>query len=88
MCLNTKSKCQRQIIFTPRNFQLEGAGLKIAMKKRIQKELQKQEFRFFNCSCLRRYSKHSITCYRHGHRSKKQNFQVRQGMNSLLKRIS
>ena len=33
MCHNPKCKCQKQIIFTPNQFQLEGAGFKNTMKK-------------------------------------------------------
>ena len=33
MCHNPKCKCQKQIIFTPKRFQLEGAGYKSTMKK-------------------------------------------------------
>ena len=29
---NPKSKCQKQITFTPRQFQLEGSGLKSTMR--------------------------------------------------------
>ena len=34
MCHNPKCKCQKQIIFSPNQFQLEGAGFK--MKKMIK----------------------------------------------------
>ena len=33
MCHNPKCKCQKQIIFSPNQFQLEGAGFKNTMKK-------------------------------------------------------
>ena len=33
MCHNPKCKCQKQTIFSPRQFQLEGAGFKNTMKK-------------------------------------------------------
>ena len=33
MCHNPKCKCQKQITFTPKQFQLEGAGFKNTMKK-------------------------------------------------------
>ena len=33
MCNNPKYKCQKQITFTPNQFQLEGAGFKNTMKK-------------------------------------------------------
>ena len=33
MCHNPKCKCQKQIIFGPNQFQLEGAGFKNTMKK-------------------------------------------------------
>ena len=33
MCHNPKCKCQKQITFTPNQFQLEGAGFKSTMKK-------------------------------------------------------
>ena len=33
MCHNPKCKCQKQITFSPHQFQLEGAGLKNTMKK-------------------------------------------------------
>ena len=32
MCHNPKCKCQTQIIFSPKQFQLEGAGFKNTMK--------------------------------------------------------
>ena len=32
-CPNPKCKCRKQITFTPKEFQLEEAGLKNAMKK-------------------------------------------------------
>ena len=40
MCHNPKCYCQKQITFTPRQFQLEGGGLKITRKKH-SKELKK-----------------------------------------------
>ena len=33
MCHNPKCKCQKQITFSPNQFQLEGAGFKNTMKK-------------------------------------------------------
>ena len=33
MCHNAKCKCQKQITFTPNQFQIEGAGFKNTMKK-------------------------------------------------------
>ena len=33
MCHNAKCKCQKQITFSPKQFQLEGAGFKNTMKK-------------------------------------------------------
>ena len=33
MCHNPKCKCQKQITFSPKQFQLEGNGLKSTMKK-------------------------------------------------------
>ena len=36
MCHNPKCKCQKQITFSPKQFQLEGAGFKITMKKKIK----------------------------------------------------
>ena len=33
MCHNPKCKCQKQITFRPRQFQLEGAGFKNTLKK-------------------------------------------------------
>ena len=33
MCHNPKCKCQKQKTFSPRQFQLEGNGFKITMKK-------------------------------------------------------
>ena len=33
MCHNPKCKCQKQITFSPRQFQLEGSGFKNTMKK-------------------------------------------------------
>ena len=33
MCHNAKCKCQKQITFTPNQFQLEGAGFENTMKK-------------------------------------------------------
>ena len=37
MCHNPKCKCQKQITFSPREFQLEGAGFKNTMKKKYLK---------------------------------------------------
>ena len=45
MCHNPKSKCQKQITFSPNQFQLEGAGFKITMKK-IFKSSQTASNRF------------------------------------------
>ena len=36
MCHNPKCKCQKQITFSPNQFQLEGAGFKKTMKKLIK----------------------------------------------------
>ena len=36
MCYNPKFKCQKQITFTPNQFQLEGAGFKDTMKKYLR----------------------------------------------------
>ena len=36
-CHNPKCKCQKQVTFTPRNFQMEGAGFKNTKKKTIQR---------------------------------------------------
>ena len=36
MCHNPKCKCQKQITFTPKQFQLEGAGFKNTMKKNLK----------------------------------------------------
>ena len=33
MCHNPKCKCQKQITFSPKQFQLEGAGFKNTMEK-------------------------------------------------------
>ena len=33
MCHNPKCKCQKQITFTPKQFELEGSGFKNTMKK-------------------------------------------------------
>ena len=33
MCHNPKSNCQKQITFSPKQFQLEGAGFKKTLKK-------------------------------------------------------
>ena len=33
MCHNPKCKCQKQITFSPKQFQLEGAGFQNTMKK-------------------------------------------------------
>ena len=35
MCHNPKCNCQNQITFTPKQFQLEGAGFKNTMEKRF-----------------------------------------------------
>ena len=35
-CHNQKCKCQKQITFSPNQFQLEGAGFKNTMKKRFK----------------------------------------------------
>ena len=37
MCHNPKCKCQKQITFSPNQFQLEGAGFKNTMKKIIKR---------------------------------------------------
>ena len=41
MCPTPKCKCQKQITFSPKQFQLEGAGFKNTIKKylRVVKEL-------------------------------------------------
>ena len=36
MCHNPKCKCQKQITFSPNQFQLEGSGFKITMKKKFK----------------------------------------------------
>ena len=36
MCHNPKCKCQKQITFSPNQFQLEGAGFKNTMKKNLR----------------------------------------------------
>ena len=36
MCHNPKRKCQKQITFSPNQFQLEGAGFKDPMKKYLR----------------------------------------------------
>ena len=36
MCHNPKCKCQKQITFSPNQFQLEGAGFKNTMKKTFE----------------------------------------------------
>ena len=36
MCHNPKCKCQKQITFTPNQFELEGAGFKNTMKKNLK----------------------------------------------------
>ena len=36
MCHNPKCNCQKQITFTPKQFQIEGNGFKNTMKKNIQ----------------------------------------------------
>ena len=36
MCHNPKCKCQKQITFSPNQFQLEGAGFKNTMKKKFK----------------------------------------------------
>ena len=40
MCHNPRCKCQKQITFSPNQFQLEGAGFKNTMKKKIFKGSQ------------------------------------------------
>ena len=40
MCHNPKCKCQKQITFTPKQFQLEGAGFKNTMKNKDIKDLK------------------------------------------------
>ena len=35
-CPNVKRKCQKQVTFTPRQFQLEGAGYKNELQKKFQ----------------------------------------------------
>ena len=36
MCHNSKCKCQKQITFTPKQFQLEGNGFQNTMKKNFK----------------------------------------------------
>ena len=36
MCHNSKGKCQKQITFSPNQFQLEGAGFKNTMEKNFK----------------------------------------------------
>ena len=40
MCHNPKCKFQKQITFSPKQFQLEGAGFKKAMKKNFIKAVK------------------------------------------------
>ena len=40
MCHNPKGKCQKQITFSPNQFQLEDAGFKNTMKKKYLKALK------------------------------------------------
>ena len=47
LCYITKCESQKQITFTPRQFQLEGAGFKNTMKK-YSKEVKKLGARFLN----------------------------------------
>ena len=41
MCHNPKCKCQKQITFGPRQFQLDGAGFKNTMKKNLKAAKQR-----------------------------------------------
>ena len=45
MCHNPKCKCQKQITFSPSQFQLEGNGLKNTMKK-YSRDLKKLGINF------------------------------------------
>ena len=40
MCHNRKCECQKQITFSPKQFQVEGAGLKNTMKKYLEDHKQ------------------------------------------------
>ena len=45
MCHNPKCKCQKQITFSPNQFQLEGAGFKNTIKKNL-KDLKQHGINF------------------------------------------
>ena len=45
MCLNPKFKCQKQIVLSPKMFQLEGPGFKSTMKKYLR-DLKQLEINF------------------------------------------
>ena len=40
MCHNPKCKCQKQITFSPKQFQLEGSGFKNTLKKYLREVKQ------------------------------------------------
>ena len=47
LCQNPKCKCQKQNTFTPRQFQLEGAGFKNTVKENL-KDLELLEKNFWS----------------------------------------
>ena len=40
MCHNPKCKCQKQTIFTPKQFQLEGGSIKSKLQKKSEEQKQ------------------------------------------------
>ena len=51
MCHNPKCNCQKQILITPKQFHLEGAGFKITMKK-LFKGSQRTWINFFKLAVI------------------------------------
>ena len=65
MCPNRKCSCQKQVTFTPKQFQFEGKGFKNTIRKTFkgsQKAWDK----------LLKPAVNTSTVYRHGRRSRKQ----------------
>ena len=59
LCRNSECNCEKQYTFTPRQFQLEGAGFENATKK-FSKEVKKHRTRFLI------NNQHFSTCHRYG----------------------
>ena len=46
MCHNPECKCQKQITFSPNQFQLEGAGFKNTIKTKYLRDLKQHGINF------------------------------------------